>query len=969
MNYMFYSNYNLVYVNLNNFNTTLVRNMGSMFTSCSSLLYLNLKNFKENSSLSISNMFKSISGKVTYCINNKTAPNIALSIRSFSLLNNCSNICFENNNKFIVSRNICIIENITDFLSSTIIFSDISSSNPFLSDSISSDINLSDSILSDSTFSNSFLTDYLSDSISNNMVLSDSIISESILTDAILSDTILSDSILSNTILTDSILSDTILSDTILTDAILSDTISNDLLLSNSYLSNFDLSASVSSTLISIDSSLLDSGFPNTIIYSTNLKSSISINCEKYINYEQTGCIDYIPEGYYLNNSKLKTIDKCAPIDFYNGICGLNNNPGGDAISSNKEKDNIINIIQNDLLSGNIKSLLNITDGKAKDLKIKKDNVLFTITTSDNQNNNENKNESTIKLGDCENKLRDHYKISDNGTLLIFKMDIYEEGLLIPIIEYEVYNSETNEKLDLSYCKDSKISISIPVNISEDKLFKYNTSSDYYNDICFIYTSDKGTDLSLDDRRNEYSENNQSLCETNCQYNGYYNDTKKALCECEIKINLPLISEIVINRDKLINMADIKKSLNIKVIKCYKLLFSKEGIINNIGNYIILSIILIYIASLIIFIIKGYKKLYNKIKQITKKENNNKCYNRKETCIIDKKDKKKKKKKEEKKNEKNKKEKNKKEKNKEEKSKSNKDINKKTKVNFPPKSKKKEKKNTFLRIKITKTSKENSNSKSNINFLYSNDKIINKEIGVLNNKQTIDLKKNKLYFNDYEMNTFLYKEALKYDIRTYFQYYLSLIRTKHPLIFSFYTYNDYNSKIIKICLFFFSFALYYTVNALFFNDSTMHKIYEDEGVFDIIYQIPQILYSTIICSLVNTAITFFSLTEKKKFEIKKNPSNIEKNLKNLSKYLIIKFSLFYLLSFILLFLFWYYLSCFCAVYRNTQIHLIKDTLISFGLTMIYPFISHLFPGIFRIFSLKKSNREFIYKLSKILQFI
>ena len=33
--------------------------------------------------------------------------------------------------------------------------------------------------------------------------------------------------------------------------------------------------------------------------------------CDNYYNYDYTGCIDVIPEGYYLNNSVLKTIDKC----------------------------------------------------------------------------------------------------------------------------------------------------------------------------------------------------------------------------------------------------------------------------------------------------------------------------------------------------------------------------------------------------------------------------------------------------------------------------------------------------------------------------------------------------------------------------------------------------------------------------------------------------------------------------------
>ena len=108
----------------------------------------------------------------------------------------------------------------------------------------------------------------------------------------------------------------------------------------------------------------------------------------------------------------------------------------------------------------------------------------------------------------------------------------------------------------------------------------------------------------------------------------------------------------------------------------------------------------------------------------------------------------------------------------------------------------------------------------------------------------------KINYNDYELNNLSYKEALKLDKRTYFQFYFSLLKMKHILIFTFYTYTDYNSKIIKIILFFFSFALYFTINALFFNDKTIHKIYEDHGKFNFIYQIPKILYSTIITSFI-----------------------------------------------------------------------------------------------------------------------
>ena len=116
--------------------------------------------------------------------------------------------------------------------------------------------------------------------------------------------------------------------------------------------------------------------------------------------------------------------------------------------------------------------------------------------------------------------------------------------------------------------------------------------------------------------------------------------------------------------------------------------------------------------------------------------------------------------------------------------------------------------------------------------------------------------------NDYELNSLAYKEAIKYDKRTYWEYYFSLIRTKHLIVFTFYTSTDYNSIIIKISLFLFAFAIFYIVNALFFNDSTMHKIYEDHGVFNFIYQLPQILYSTIITMVIKTILNLLSLTEK-----------------------------------------------------------------------------------------------------------
>ena len=122
-----------------------------------------------------------------------------------------------------------------------------------------------------------------------------------------------------------------------------------------------------------------------------------------------------------------------------------------------------------------------------------------------------------------------------------------------------------------------------------------------------------------------------------------------------------------------------------------------------------------------------------------------------------------------------------------------------------------------------------SNTDKNLNISH-----LNKIFGNENKDVRNEIKMYKNY-TDNEINTLEYKDALIIDNRTFLKYYISLLKTKHILIFSFYTSNDYNPRTIKIVLFLFSFSLLFFVTSLFFQDSTMHKIYEDNGIFDIIY--------------------------------------------------------------------------------------------------------------------------------------
>ena len=242
------------------------------------------------------------------------------------------------------------------------------------------------------------------------------------------------------------------------------------------------------------------------------------------------------------------------------------------------------------------------------------------------------------------------------------------------------------------------------------------------------------------------------------------------------------------------------------------------------------------------------------------------------------------------------------------------------------------------------------------------------------NKKNIKLIKKLnsiMKLNEDQLNDLPYNSAILIDKRSFCQYYISLMKTKHIFMFSFIHDNDYNSKIVKIDLFFVSFVIYFTVNALFYNDDTMHHLYQNKGSYNIEYKLPQIVYSSLISIILNTPLKLLALSNNDILELKnkKINNNFDVKEKELNKKLSIKFVLYFIISFIFLLLFWYYLSMFCAIYRNTQIHLIEDTLISFGISLIYPFDIYLFPAIFRILALsgKNKKRECLYKFSKILQ--
>ena len=156
------------------------------------------------------------------------------------------------------------------------------------------------------------------------------------------------------------------------------------------------------------------------------------------------------------------------------------------------------------------------------------------------------------------------------------------------------------------------------------------------------------------------------------------------------------------------------------------------------------------------------------------------------------------------------------------------------------------------------------------------------------------------------------------------------------------------------------------LNVFFFSDDSMHKLFLNYGKYDFIQQIPQITYSTIISQIIEVFLCFLSLTDNYIYQIKSyflrgKAYKIPKIIKIIK----IKLIFFYVFTFIFFVIYWYIISVFCGVYRNTQITFIKDSIISFSICLIYPFIFYFISASLRVYSLRNPNKnlKYLYKLS------
>ena len=220
-------------------------------------------------------------------------------------------------------------------------------------------------------------------------------------------------------------------------------------------------------------------------------------------------------------------------------------------------------------------------------------------------------------MGDCEQSLRQAYNLSTDDKIYIKMLEISQEEMKVPKVEYDIYtkiNGVNLTKLSIDSCKNNKISLLIPIN-NVDNVDKLNNKSGYYNDLCYTATSDNGTDIPLEDRKNEYP--SKAACQDGCEFADYNYTLKKAKCSCHSKESSSSFEEMKIDKKKLLeNFKNIKNIANFSILKCFKVLLSKKGLYKNTGFYILGTIIIFHSIVLILFYKKKLNLLLDKIKRL-----------------------------------------------------------------------------------------------------------------------------------------------------------------------------------------------------------------------------------------------------------------------------------------------------------------------------------------------------------------
>ena len=300
------------------------------------------------------------------------------------------------------------------------------------------------------------------------------------------------------------------------------------------------------------------------------------------------------------------------------------------------------------------------------DLKLKTLNLLYLASNDDGKIDKNNYKLEIYKLSDtrlqshmmrksklyipnsCLEKMEqpEHFGLNRNRAIVIMVYDsnnfnknhISDNYFIILHTDANEVTKYINSKTDdFSFCHEDPILFEDEVNVDDlrysendntpinmEKILyarKYgidlfNPYSNFLNDICFEFTSEKGSDVTLESRVEDYYQN-ISFCDDreNSHYLSYnYSETKRTFTyRCAFgfyKNEEDKSSYLDIIDSELKSLVSVS---NLKVITCYKNFLNLKDIIRNYGGMICIIVLIIQIVCFLIFCLYGIKPIEDKL--------------------------------------------------------------------------------------------------------------------------------------------------------------------------------------------------------------------------------------------------------------------------------------------------------------------------------------------------------------------
>ena len=231
--------------------------------------------------------------------------------------------------------------------------------------------------------------------------------------------------------------------------------------------------------------------------------------------------------------------------------------------------------------------------------------------------------------------------------------------------------------------------------------------------------------------------------------------------------------------------------------------------------------------------------------------------------------------------------------------------------------------------------------------------------------------------SNYILTNYNYDEAIRFEERSFWRIFFIYLIAKENCLNLIFLKLPLELKPLRICLFIFSYASDFSLNALFYLTENISDKYRYKGNYKILFS----LVNNITISIASSVATFIIIQifqclthssnkieslfreQEKLLKVDKNykvedttKMEIQNEIVKILKCLKIKIIFFLIFEFSFLIFFLYYVTIFCHIYQKTQLSWLLDSILSYVLSILFTLVLSFLCAIFYKIALRNKTR-------------